>query len=106
MNDFTYCYWLQGFFELTKPVFLTKHQVYLVHEHLKLVEKKEGIFCNWLQGVFDFCGINEWNEEMTSKIKAKLREEFFKIIDRSYPEEQQDILYKIHQGELNKSNFQ
>ena len=37
MNADNFCYWLQGFFELTNSVNLTEEQVKIVKEHLQLV---------------------------------------------------------------------
>lgn len=38
-NDF--CYWLNGFFELSNGTTLTDEQVSIIKDHLKLVFKKE-----------------------------------------------------------------
>lgn len=98
MNDFTYCYWLMGFFELINPTTISKEQVQSIKAHLKLVEKKEGIFCNWLQGFLDFNEEKEWEAQQVKKIRTKLSEEFLKIIDPSYPKNEQKDLLELHQN--------
>lgn len=102
MNTFTYCYWLMGFFELMNPTTVSKEQVKSIEEHLKLVEKKEdGIFCSWFQGFLDFNEGNELNDQQIKKIRTKLSEEFLKIIDPSYPKNEQKDLLELHQtGEI------
>lgn len=40
MNATEFCYWLQGFFEVSNPANLTKKQTEMVKEHLGLVFEK------------------------------------------------------------------
>lgn len=37
MNEKEFCYWLQGFFEMTNPEELTPEQVKMIRQHLCLV---------------------------------------------------------------------
>jgi hypothetical protein len=37
MNERDFCYWLQGFFEVSNSETLTKEQVLMIKEHLQLV---------------------------------------------------------------------
>ena len=97
MNDFAYCYWLMGFFELINPTTVSEEQVNSIKQHLQLVNKKEGIFCNWLQGFLDMNDSKEWDTQQVQKIKTKLSQEFLKIIDPSYPKNEQKELLEIHQ---------
>jgi hypothetical protein len=41
MSSTNFCYWLQGFFEMTQAEELTPMQVEQIKDHLKLVFKKE-----------------------------------------------------------------
>ncbi len=41
MNEINFCYWLQGFFELTGKERLTSDQVRMIKEHLQLVFEKK-----------------------------------------------------------------
>lgn len=40
MNPQDFCYWLQGFFELTEPRNLTEREVTIIKQHLDLVFNK------------------------------------------------------------------
>lgn len=95
MNDFQFCYWLMGFYELYGPKKISLKQLYLIKEHLKLVAEKEIFFTIWLDG---FLAMK--NSDLTEKdcqdILDKLRLCFFKIIDPSYPRHLQADLLRIH----------
>jgi len=39
MTEQNYAYWLQGFFEITKPESITAEQVIIMKNHIKLVKK-------------------------------------------------------------------
>ena len=41
MNSVDFCYWLQGYFELSEATTLTANQVDLIIKHLNLVFKHE-----------------------------------------------------------------
>ncbi len=41
MTSRDFCYWLQGFFEIDKPVTITEDQTTLIKRHLALVFKHE-----------------------------------------------------------------
>jgi hypothetical protein len=41
MDETAFCYWLNGFFEISGSEELTSDQVKVIKEHLKLVFKKE-----------------------------------------------------------------
>jgi len=40
MNEEQFCYWLQGFFEMTEADTLSKKQILMIKEHLNLVFTK------------------------------------------------------------------
>lgn len=41
MNSIDFCYWLQGYFELSDEKELTEHQIDIIKNHLNLVFKHE-----------------------------------------------------------------
>lgn len=41
MTNEQFCYWLQGFIEISNPETLTKEQVQIIKDHLQLLFKKE-----------------------------------------------------------------
>ena len=53
MDEKSFAYWLQGFFEMTDAKVLSPNQVLMIKEHLKLVFKKETPVINpqWPNGV-------------------------------------------------------
>lgn len=77
MNEFEYCYWLMGIFELGQPQTFNDKQVYLIKEHLDLVLEREHNFCNWLSGFLDAHGTENMDNQKLNKVFDKLRLEFF-----------------------------
>ena len=41
MNEVNFCYWLQGFFEMTESSTLNTHQIKMIKQHLNLVFDKK-----------------------------------------------------------------
>lgn len=99
MNEFQYCYWLMGVFELGQPQTLSTKQVYLIKEHLDLVTERKYTFCNWLDGFLDAHGTIQLDNQKLAKVLNKLRLEFLNVIDKSYPKELWEPLQKAHDGE-------
>lgn len=104
MNEFQFCYWLMGVFELGNPKEFSNKQLVLISEHLKLVEFRNYTFCNWLDGFLDANGLEGMREDKLMKVLEKLRYEFYSVIDKSYPKEMWDPLQKAHDGE--KVNYE
>lgn len=98
MNEFEYCYWLMGIFELGQPKELNAKQLVLIKEHLNLVTYRKHTFCNWLEGVLDMNGLEHLSEKKTQSVLEKLGNEFLTVIDRSYPKDLWDALYAAHEG--------
>lgn len=100
MNEFNFCYWLMGMFELGETKTISEKQVLLISEHLKLVEENKYKFCSWLKGALDFNEGKALDEIKTQKILAVLRAEFADVIDKSYPKEIQLALSDAHDGKI------
>ena len=98
MNDFQFCYWLQGILEVLEPSHLDSNQVKCVKEHLDLVEQKQLRFTNWLDGYMSANTTPEWDATVLKTIQKQLSAEFIKTIDPSYPDEIQESLYNAHSG--------
>ena len=98
MNEFQFCYWLMGVFELGKLKELNSKHLVLINEHLKLVEYREHTFSNWLEGVLDMKELEHMSKDKTEKVLQKLRQEFLNVIDRSYPQELWKPLQDAHNG--------
>ena len=94
MNEFQFCYWLMGDFELNKPIQFNKSRVENVRAHLALVTKREHTFCNWLEGA---TALNDsWDESQTAAVLKRLQAEFAKVIDPSYDKSLQSKLNDAH----------
>lgn len=107
MKASEFCYWLQGYFEIKvkgSANCLMKEQVEVIEKHLKLVSIHDPIdgkakqFCQSLQGLVAFIGVNEITSSQTAKIREKLGQVFLHEIDPSYPVEQQEALNQAHVG--------
>lgn len=98
MNEFQYCYWLMGIFELGSPTSFNSKQMYLIKEHLNLVTERKYNFCNWLEGFLDANGIESLENKNLNKVLEKLRLEFLNVIDKSYPKELWSPLQAAHDG--------
>lgn len=98
MNEFQFCYWLMGMFELGNVKTISEKQVLLISEHLKLVEESKYKFCSWLKGALDFNEGKALDEIKTEKVFAVLRAEFANVIDKSYPKEFESALRSAHEG--------
>lgn len=97
MNARTFCYWLQGYFELITPTTVPEKAVNIISKHLELVADSErGVFCAWLQGCLDITEGKAWSAAQTKKVKEKLAQEFVNVIDASYPPAVRQTLLNIH----------
>lgn len=86
MKTVEFCYWLQGFFELTgEAAVLDGPRIDMVRRHLGLVrlEGSPGTFVTWLEAALDMMG-DAWTPRETAKVRAKLHEVFVHEIDASY----------------------
>ena len=104
MKNIEFCYWLQGYFEITDQVDTVEElrlsQIECIENHLKLVEKHEslGSFTSWLQGFLEYHLLSQgrvaMNDEGVDKIRAKLAHCFKHVIDNTYSNASE--LNKIH----------
>lgn len=118
MHTNEFCYWLQGYFELTREatVRFDDKQVELVRKHLDLVREVEGKltdFTAWLDGVLDSYELlldpnrttdtDEARDKTMGMIKTRLGSKFKHDIDPSYgPENVQEVLDGIHNTQPQK----
>lgn len=105
MKSRDFCYWLQGYFELSserEAMELDARQVDLVKRHLDMVFVHEGKnanpFCHWLQGVFQGYGSLGLNQPQVTAVRGRLHDVFKHEIDPSFPASQQGPLDEAHQG--------
>jgi len=101
MTNREFCYWLQGFFELSRATGLDNQQVVAIKNHLNLVRKVEqklSEFPSWLEGFLDAAGEGLLGTgQAVEQIRTKLNAIFKHEIDPSYPGDQAE-LNDIHSG--------
>jgi len=100
-----FCFWLQGYFELTSLAYLPKHQAEVIKNHIKMVEihdpgndGRSRQFCEWLKGMLSISREGNTSPAFVVCIAKALDEVFLHEIDPSYPPEQQQDLDQAHQG--------
>lgn len=57
MTERQFCYWLQGYFELSESQEISKEQAQIIQDHLQLVFKKETPYRN--------TDIDDWRDRLT-----------------------------------------
>lgn len=93
-----------GVIELGNPTGFNEKQLFLIKEHLALVEKREYTFCNWLDGFLSANEDDSLNCKNFDKIVKKLNQEFRDVIDPSYSS---DILQELNTAHnFNQKNSQ
>ncbi len=105
MTGESFCYWLQGYFEIGGPgiTHLDVQQIVTIKVHLKLVnahdpDTKIG-FIQWLPKAFALADENGCLEADAIKlIRDRLNTVFTHVIDPSHgPQEHQNLLNEIHE---------
>jgi hypothetical protein len=102
-----FCYWLQGYYELSGSELLTKKQAVIIKAHLDMValhEKGDGRsvqFCQELLSLFTpkFGVMVPVPETICGAIRQRLSEVFLHEIDPSYPVEEQEALTDLHEAQ-------
>jgi hypothetical protein len=112
MRQDEFCYWLQGYFELTpgEKTSITLDQREIIRNHLELVKKcnVEGRkktqkpitgFCAWLDGALDLAPVNDVAilPEAIGAIKNRLNAEFEHVIDPKVSGDKEE-LQAVHDG--------
>lgn len=105
MTNQSFCYWLQGYFEIALSPLLTKKKIQLIEVQLNMVKEPLGVFTQWLRDVISFLGKQNYPQSMFDmfliQMKKRLNLVFYHIIDLSYERKisLQDAK-RIHDGEL------
>jgi len=93
MTERGFCYWLMGYFELSKHadpnINFNKSQKECIIRHLNLVDEIEkSQLCAWIRGSIESSG-------SSASIFKKLSDHFEHVIDKQYPGDQ-NKLNSIH----------
>lgn len=99
-----FCYWLQGFFEISTNPQLNAHRLTLIRKKLAQIEEPLGAYTGWLKRALQVIGDNGDNQEIIAVMQTDIINElnyvFQHDIDNSYDTDISDeFLFKIHNGE-------
>jgi hypothetical protein len=105
MTNKSFCYWLQGYFEIAREPLLTLQKLAVISKHLEMINEPMGSFTQWLSDVISFLSKCNHTQNMIDvflpKIRQRLNLVFYHVIDQSY---ERNISIseakKIHDGEL------
>lgn len=103
MTNQVFCYWLQGYFEISQQVNLTKEKIYLINQQLSKISEPLGDFTQWLKDLFLYLEAQNYKKSLLDYFLPDIRDQlnliFFHVIDNSYNAEISQIeLKKIHDG--------
>lgn len=98
-----FCYWLQGYFEITHEAHLTKEKILLIDGLLSKINEPLGYFTQWLSDVTSFFKEQNYRQELLNyfmpEIQHRLNSIFVHVIDNSYDTDlTREEAKKIHDG--------
>jgi hypothetical protein len=99
-----FCYWLQGYFEITPNPTLTKNQIQQIEKKLTSITEPLGIYTEWLYKIIQAIAANEYHDRFIQLFYPSIRRElngiFAHVIDNSYDtKHSSDYLQAVHDGE-------
>jgi hypothetical protein len=104
MTNQKFCYWLQGYFELSEYSTLNARQCKEIERMLYSIQQPLGEFTAWLETVMLSIRMNEYHQPIINSfckpIEESLNAVFYHVIDPQYngPVSLEDLL-KIHAGQ-------
>jgi len=88
MTNQEFCYWLQGYFEISKIAALTKEKIVLINGSLNKVNEPLGEFTQWLTKVNAFFSDQQYKQEFLDlflqEIQSELNGLFLHVIDNNH----------------------
>lgn len=105
LSNKQFCYWLQGFFEISEEDLEAEKQIIVISNKLKMIGEEHGDFTGWLKEVIEFILQQGASEDkikfFNNTIKTKLNNIFHHVIDNSYETDlDKKTLQDIHDGKL------
>lgn len=106
MTNQSFCYWLQGYFEIALEPLLTPQKLQLIKIQLDKIIEPFGVFTGWLNEVISYLSKQDHTimmfELFLQEIRQRLNLVFYHVIDESY-ERNISIAEakKIHDGVTN-----
>ncbi|MHB1947927.1 MAG: hypothetical protein ACYCQI_07430 [Gammaproteobacteria bacterium] len=98
-----FCYWLQGYFEITHEPHLTKEKILVIDGLLNSINEPFGYFTQWLAEVISFFKEQNYKQRLLDyfqpEIQHRLNLIFVHVIDNSYETNlTREECKKIHDG--------
>lgn len=107
LSNKTFCYWLQGYFEISSDATLNRSKIKLINMKLGSIGEPLGIYTTWLRDVINSIKKNNYQQSIidlfTDHIQHELNQIFIHEIDDSYDTEHSDFyLHQVHTGTVGK----
>jgi hypothetical protein len=105
LTNQSFCYWLQGYFEISQAPRLNAERLLKISEKLEQISEPLGLYNSWLQKTVMMLRENNFCEHLiryfTPMITTELNHIFQHDIDNSYDTPHSaEYLLKIHRGEV------
>lgn len=105
MTNQQFCYWLQGYFEISHSSDLTPEKILIINDVLLKIDEPLGFFTQWLANVFKYFATQAYNQELLNyflpEISRRLNGIFYHVIDNSYDTLiSQEESQQIHDGDI------
>lgn len=105
MTNQLFCYWLQGYFEISRQPFLSKNHIHIIIGKLNKINEEKGSFTQWLTELCEHFIKYQCRQAKLdyffSIIQKNLNAVFVHVIDPSYETTYaHDEILQIHSGEL------
>jgi hypothetical protein len=88
MTNQDFCYWLQGYFEITITPAINKNKILIIRDSLNRINQPLGEFTQWLSDVISFFEEQHYRKELLDyflpEIIDRLHAVFYHVIDNSY----------------------
>lgn len=88
MTNQLFCYWLQGYFEISHDVILTKEKIQLIKQTLESITEPLGQFTQWLSDLIVYLEKNIENTALISYFLSEMKDQlnlvFYHVVDNSY----------------------
>jgi hypothetical protein len=103
MTNQAFCYWLQGYFEISQQVFLTKEKIDLINQQLLQISEPLGNYTQWLKELFVYLETQNHQPPLLDYFLPDIRDQlnliFYHVIDNSYETGMNRMeLKQIHDG--------
>ena len=101
MTNKEFCYWLQGFFEISKSPSFTSERVAIIRVTLKSITEPLGFFTSWLLKIIVFLEEDYdqvFADYLCPEVGGQLNALFYHVIDNTYDTPFTPERKKIHDG--------